>query len=77
MNVPVHCVAVAFKMTEQEEQQVCIKFCVKLEHSSMETTQMIQKATAKATDDWQLYQDIVPTHSSHPMQFLVKNPMAL
>ena len=42
----VYCVAVAFKMTEKVEQQICIKFCIKLEHSSMETIQMIQKATA-------------------------------
>ena len=33
-------------MTEQIEQQIWTKFCVKLEHSSMETIQMIQKATA-------------------------------
>ena len=31
-------------MTEEVEQQICIKFCVKLEHSSTETIQMIQKA---------------------------------
>ena len=33
-------------MTEHVEQQICIKFCVKLEHSSVETIWMIQKATA-------------------------------
>ena len=33
-------------MTERVEQWICIKFCVKLEHSSMETNQVIQKATA-------------------------------
>ena len=38
----VYCVAIAFKMTEQIEQQICL-FCIKLEHSSMETIQMIQK----------------------------------
>ena len=38
-----YCVAISFKMTEQVEQQIC-KFCVKLEHSSTETVQMIQKA---------------------------------
>ena len=32
-------------MTEWVEQQICIKFCIKLEHSSMET-KMIQKAAA-------------------------------
>ena len=42
----VYCVAVTFKMTEQVEQWICIKFCVKLEPSSKETTQMIWKATA-------------------------------
>ena len=31
------------------EQQICIKFCVKLEHSSTETIWMIQKAAAMGT----------------------------
>ena len=44
LNEPVYCVAVAFKMTEQVEQQIWFKFCVKLEHSSVETIWMIQKA---------------------------------
>ena len=39
-------------MTEWLEQQICIKFCIKLEHSSMETIQMIQKA--KAMGNWWL-----------------------
>ena len=29
-----YCVAIAFKMTETEEQRICIQFCIKLEHSS-------------------------------------------
>ena len=33
----VSCVAVAFKMIEQVEQCICIKFCIKLGHSSVET----------------------------------------
>ena len=37
----VYCVAIALKMTEQVEQQIYIKFCIKLEHSSAETIQMI------------------------------------
>ena len=44
MSECVYCVVIAFKTTEQVEQQNCIKFCVKLEHSCMETIQMIQKA---------------------------------
>ena len=30
----VHCVAISFKMTERIEQRICIKFWIKLEHSS-------------------------------------------
>ena len=41
----VYCVAITFKITERVEQWICIKFCIKLEHSSIETIQMIQKAT--------------------------------
>ena len=33
-------------MTEQVEQRICTTFCIKLEHSSLDTIQMIQKATA-------------------------------
>ena len=33
-------------MTERAEQQICIKCCVKLEHSPTETTGMIEKTTA-------------------------------
>ena len=40
----VYCVAVTFKMTESAEQRICIECYVKLEHSSMETVWMIQKA---------------------------------
>ena len=46
----VYCVAVTVKMTERVEQQICIKFCVKLEYSSVETIWMIPKA--KAMVNW-------------------------
>ena len=39
----VYCVAVKFKMTEQVEQQVGTKFCVKLEHSSVETIRTFER----------------------------------
>ena len=45
-------VTIAFKMTEQVQQRICIKFCVKLEHSSVETIKMIQKTTAMG--NWRL-----------------------
>ena len=40
----VYCVAIALKMTEYVKQQICIRFCIKHEHSSMETVGMIQTA---------------------------------
>ena len=40
-----NCVVVTFKMTERVEQLICIKICIKLEHSSMEIIWMIQKST--------------------------------
>ena len=58
----IYFVAIAFKMTEQVEQQICIQFCIKLEQSSVEPIPMIQKATAMATVDWQLHHDNVRTH---------------
>ena len=70
MSEHVYCVAVAFKMTEQVEQQICIKFCIKLEHSSFETIWMIQKATGMG--DWQLHHDNAPAHASHLLQFFGK-----
>ena len=48
----VYCEAIAFKMTKWVEQWICIKFYVRLEHSSVETIQMIQKATAM--ENWWL-----------------------
>ena len=45
-------VSIPFKRTEQVEQWICIKFCIKLEHSSMETIQMIEKA--EAVGNWWL-----------------------
>ena len=46
MSEDVYCVAIAFKVTEQVQQWICIKFCVKFERSSAETVWMIQKAAA-------------------------------
>ena len=42
----VYCVAVVFKMTEPLQQWICIKFYIKLEHSSVETIVVIQEAAA-------------------------------
>ena len=64
----VHCAAIAFKMTERVEQQICMKFCIKFEHSSTETIQMIQRPQLWATGDWQIHHDNVPAHASHLVQ---------
>ena len=54
----VYYVAVAFKITELVGQWACIRFCIKLEHSSVETIHMIQKSAAMgnwwlAASSWQ------------------------
>ena len=69
----VYCVAITFKMTGQVEQQICITFGIKLEHSSMETTQLSQKATAM--DNWWLAassRQCAPLCSTSYAEFLVK-----
>ena len=60
-------------MTERVEQWICIKFCIKLQLSSMETIQMIQKATAMgnwwlAASPWQCARSCIMSHA----EFLVK-----
>ena len=70
----VYCVAITFKMTEGVEQHICIRFCVKLEHSSVETIRVIQKATAMGTW-WLAASSQQCTHSCIMSQaeFLVKH----
>ena len=48
----VYCVAITCKMTEWGEQQIYIKFCFKLEHSSAEAIRMIQKPSAMGNWWW-------------------------
>ena len=73
----VYYVTITFKMSEWAEQQICIKFCVKLELSSMETIGMIQRPQLLAAGEWQLHHDNVPAHASRLMQsFLAKHPIA-
>ena len=60
-------------MTEQVERQICIKFCIKLEHSSIETIRMIQKTSA-ISNWWLVDHDNVPAHASQLLKsFLVKH----
>ena len=63
------CTALAFKMTEQVEQCICIKFCVKLE----DFFRWFRRPQLWATGDWQLHHDNVPTRAScHMNSFLAK-----
>ena len=68
LSESVCCVAVTFKMTAWVQQWICIKFCIKLEHSPMETIQMIQKATAVgnwglAASSWQCTCSCITFHA--------------
>ena len=69
----VYCVAVTFKMTERLEQWICIKFCIKLEHSCTETIQMIQRLQLWAIGDWQLHHETSAYASRLVQRFLVKH----
>ena len=44
------------------------QFCVKPEHSSVETIRMFRRPQLWATGDWQLHHDGTPTHASRLMQ---------
>ena len=86
LSEPVYCVAVTFKITEWVEQGICIKFCVKLEHFSVETIWMIQKAAVMdnwwlAPSSWQCTQSHILSHkdffgetSNHPGDSAVLQP---
>ena len=70
----VYCVTIKYKMTEWVEQWICIKFCIKLEYSSMKIIGMIQKPHLRATGDRQLGHDNMPAYASCLVQrFFVKH----
>ena len=55
-------------MTERAEQWICIRFCAKLEHSSVETIWMIHKAAALgnwwlAASSWQHTRSCITSHA--------------
>ena len=58
---------------ERVEQRICIRFCVKLEHSSVETFWMIQKTAAMG--NWWLAASSQHAHSrvTYYAEFLVKH----
>ena len=61
---------------EWVEQWICVKFWVKLEHSSMETIHSSEGHSYGAPGDWQLHHNNVPAHIACLMQsFLVKHQL--
>ena len=70
----VYCVAIAFKMTEQVEQQICINFVLSLNIPLWELFRWFRRPQLWATGDWQLHHDNMPAHASHLVQsFLAKH----
>ena len=51
-------------MTEQVEQQICIKFCIKLENPPQKLFRWFRRLQLWATGDCQLHHNM-PTHASH------------
>ena len=58
-------------MTEWVEQWICIKFFIKLEHSS--EFGWFRRQQLWATGDWQLHHENVPAYASHLMQSFWRN----
>ena len=69
----VYCLAIVFKMTEWVKQWICIKLCIKLERSSVETLWMFQRLQLWATSDWQLHHNNLPPHASCLVQSFWQN----
>ena len=64
-------VAVTFIMTEQVQQCICIKFCIKLEQKLLG---WFRRPQLWATGDWQLHHNNMSAHALHLVKsFLVKH----
>ena len=58
------------------EQQICIKFCIKLEHLPWKLFRWFRRPQLWETGYWQLHHLSTPTHTSSPMQsFFAKHQM--
>ena len=68
---------IMFKMNEGIQQRICIKFCIRLEPSSVKTIGMVQKATVMG--NWWLAASLWQCTCSHITscaEFLVKQQIA-
>ena len=68
LNEHVYCVVIAFKMTNWVEQQICIKFFIKLNISPWKQFGWFRRLQPWATGDWQLHHNNTPAHTSHLVQ---------
>ena len=65
----VYCVVITLKMTEQVEQWICIRLCIKFEHSPPQKIfRWFRRPLQWATGDWQLHHDNAPAHASRLVQ---------
>ena len=69
----VYCVAVAFRVTEQIEQSICVNIISSLNIPLWKLFQWFRRLQLWATGDWQLHCDNTVTHASCLLQFLVKH----
>ena len=75
MSEHVYCVVVAFKMTEQVEQWICIQFCIKLDHSFKKPFECFRRPQLwESGDCWQLHQAMYHVSCR---DFLVKHEITL
>ena len=72
LSEPVYCVAVTLKMTEQVEQQICIQFSIKLQHSFKETILMIQRLQLWVTVIGSFITTTWPLTMASPAEFFGK-----
>ena len=59
----VYCVVITFKMTEQVEQWICIKFCIGLNIPLWKLFKWFRRLQLWATSDWQLHHHNMPAHA--------------
>ena len=76
----VYCVAVTFKIIEQGEQWICIKFSLSLNIPLWKLVRWFRRPQRWATGDWQLHHHNVPTHAACLVQSFwqnIKSPRCL
>ena len=63
----VYCVAIAFKMTEQQSNESASKFVLSLNIPPWKLFGLLRRPQLWETGDWQLHQNYVPAYASLSM----------